>query len=134
MATTTTVEEEDEGWWQRDNDGGGGNDGGGSGGGGGGNDECGNDKNEGGGVQNLEGGPNAYVRTVRRIQYLLKQDWHITVSHVYPEGNCCADFLASYVLSLEVGYHPILEPPDGIAGLLREDAEGVGRARLYYNL
>ncbi|KAI9072186.1 hypothetical protein K1719_045853 [Acacia pycnantha] len=71
----------------------------------------------------VDGRPNAHTRMVRRIQNLLKRDWRITVSHVYREGNQVGGFLATYALGLEVGYHSLPGPPDGIAGLLREDAE-----------
>lgn len=81
-------------------------------------------------IRNQEGGPNAQTSIARRIQRLLQQDWRVTVTHVYREGNRCTNFLASYALSLGVRYHCLLEPPDGIVGLLREDADGVGRARL----
>ncbi|KAI9085325.1 hypothetical protein K1719_032702 [Acacia pycnantha] len=58
------------------------------------------------------------------------RDWRVTVSHVYREGNRCADFLATYALSLEVGIHSLEEPPDGLRGLLHDDAVGAGSLRL----
>ncbi|KAK4267298.1 hypothetical protein QN277_024096 [Acacia crassicarpa] len=80
-------------------------------------------------IQNLDETPNAQLCIVRRIQRLLEQAWRVTITHVYRDGNRCADFLASFALSLEDGYHPLQEPPAGVVGLLEEDAVGIGVVR-----
>ncbi|KAK4278982.1 hypothetical protein QN277_016750 [Acacia crassicarpa] len=84
-------------------------------------------------LQSHDRNHNADGGIARRIRRLLAQEWQVRMTHVYREGNRCADFLASYVLRLEVGIHVFQEPPDGITGLLSEDALGVGRPRLCCN-
>ncbi|KAI9076584.1 hypothetical protein K1719_041570 [Acacia pycnantha] len=68
---------------------------------------------------------------VRKIQRLLDQEWRVRITHVYIEGNKCADFLATYALDMGGGFHLLDVPPEGLTNLLREDADGVGHARLY---
>ncbi|KAI9107947.1 hypothetical protein K1719_020820 [Acacia pycnantha] len=63
---------------------------------------------------------------------MVRKDWRITWKRVYREGNRCADFLASFALSLEVGYHSLAVPPEGLSSLLREDAEGTVTPRLCF--
>ncbi|KAK4260108.1 hypothetical protein QN277_003266 [Acacia crassicarpa] len=67
---------------------------------------------------------------VRCIQKLLDKDWRVTISHVFREGNRCADLLASYALDLEIGIHFFCEPPEGLVDMLRADLDGVGIMRL----
>ncbi|KAI9109003.1 hypothetical protein K1719_019958 [Acacia pycnantha] len=70
------------------------------------------------------------MNIICRIQTLLSYDWRITLHHVYREGNCCADFLATYALAKDVGLHILDEPPEGVCGFLNEDAAGVERPRV----
>ncbi|KAI9124795.1 hypothetical protein K1719_004122 [Acacia pycnantha] len=70
------------------------------------------------------------IRRNLKIQRLLAQDWRVTVNHVYREGNRCADFLASFALTLEEGLHSLEHPPADLQRLLSEDMEGLGVLRL----
>ncbi|KAI9128124.1 hypothetical protein K1719_001117 [Acacia pycnantha] len=82
------------------------------------------------GPRDLEGNISANTCLVRRIQQLLSQQWRVNITYGYREGNRCADFLATYALALEEGFHDLGSPPDGLLGTIREDAKGVARARL----
>ncbi|KAI9079912.1 hypothetical protein K1719_038158 [Acacia pycnantha] len=66
---------------------------------------------------------------LRRIRQLLLQDWQVTMSHVYREGNRCAGFLATHALSLGTGLHILTAPPMGLQVFLREDTDEVAWAR-----
>ncbi|KAK4267482.1 hypothetical protein QN277_024257 [Acacia crassicarpa] len=81
-------------------------------------------------VQTTEELKHACQSLVRRIQRLLDQEWRVTVTHVYREGNRCADILATYALNFSEGIHFLDDPPEDLQTLLREDADGVGRVRL----
>ncbi|KAI9093577.1 hypothetical protein K1719_027026 [Acacia pycnantha] len=72
--------------------------------------------------------PNTDI--TNRVRRFLLQDWRVAVDHVYREGNRRADFLATYGLSLNVGFHLLGEPPDALLGLIREDADGIGISRV----
>ncbi|KAK4270869.1 hypothetical protein QN277_019637 [Acacia crassicarpa] len=73
---------------------------------------------------------NASSSIVRRIHNLLDEDWRVTITHVYREGNQCADFLATFALNLEEGLHLLQEPPRAMHFLLHADAVGEGRVRM----
>ncbi|KAK4276048.1 hypothetical protein QN277_019040 [Acacia crassicarpa] len=73
---------------------------------------------------------NSNRSIVQRIQRLMAQEWRVTVSHTYREGNLCADMLATYALDLEPGYHRLQEPPEDLLHFLRDDVGGVGSVRL----
>lgn len=45
-----------------------------------------------------------YGPLLQAIKDLIKQDWHITVQHVYREANHAADFLVNYALSAPLGF------------------------------
>ncbi|KAI9096325.1 hypothetical protein K1719_026044 [Acacia pycnantha] len=57
-------------------------------------------------------------------------DWRVAITHIYREGNRCADFLATYALDLDRGFHSLEEPPEAMRGILHTDARGVGSVRL----
>ncbi|KAI9094201.1 hypothetical protein K1719_026783 [Acacia pycnantha] len=46
------------------------------------------------------------------------------------QGNRCADYLASFALTMGVGYYVLSDPPDGLLCRLRDDAAGAGQIRL----
>ncbi|KAI9070817.1 hypothetical protein K1719_047224 [Acacia pycnantha] len=58
------------------------------------------------------------------------KDWRVTWNHVYREGNRCANYLASFALTMGVGYYVLSDPPDGLLCRLRDDAAGAGQIRL----
>ncbi|KAI9125855.1 hypothetical protein K1719_003273 [Acacia pycnantha] len=64
------------------------------------------------------------------VAKLASKEWHLTWTHVYREGNRCADFLASFALRMDVGYKLLPAPPDDLLQFLREDAAGSGVERL----
>ncbi|KAK4280304.1 hypothetical protein QN277_011943 [Acacia crassicarpa] len=75
-----------------------------------------------------DGGVNRNL--VRRIHHFLGRDWRLTWEHVYREGNHCADFLASFALTVDRGHHVLLEPPEGLQRFLQDDATRVRHVRL----
>ncbi|KAI9108095.1 hypothetical protein K1719_020968 [Acacia pycnantha] len=70
---------------------------------------------------------------VRKVCRILDWEWQVTMNHVFREGNRCADFLASYALSLDVGYHSLAVPPTGLGPLLSEDVVGSGSLRFCWS-
>ncbi|KAI9071153.1 hypothetical protein K1719_046886 [Acacia pycnantha] len=72
---------------------------------------------------------NDNMGLVRRINQLRAQDWRVNLTHVYREGNYCADVLATHALKLNIGLHTLEDPPDGLMTILHEDAVGVTRPR-----
>lgn len=85
-------------------------------------------------VRNLDNISHASMSLVRRIkQLLLAKDQRISISHVFRDGNRCADYLASYALNLDIGNHLLQEAPNGLREVLQEDADGVGRTRLCFD-
>ncbi|KAI9084616.1 hypothetical protein K1719_033398 [Acacia pycnantha] len=57
-------------------------------------------------------------------------DWRVTTSHVYREGNLCADFLASFALNLEEGFHALQVPPEAMSLMLQADMAGDGISQM----
>ncbi|KAI9086898.1 hypothetical protein K1719_031059 [Acacia pycnantha] len=46
------------------------------------------------------------------------------------QGNRCADYLASFALTMGVGYYVLSDPPDGLLCRLKDDAAGASQIRL----
>jgi len=62
---------------------------------------------------------------IRRIQELLRRDWHTQVIHTWREGNRCADWLANFSFSLDSWNLLVLEtPPSELRRLLFDDISG----------
>lgn len=53
------------------------------------------------------------------------------VTHVYREGNQCADYLANLAQSAHWGTSLLDSPPDGILNLLHRDSQGVTTSRFH---
>ncbi|KAI9077419.1 hypothetical protein K1719_040622 [Acacia pycnantha] len=70
-------------------------------------------------IKEPNGRVNANMGLVRRAHMLMAQDWRVSVTHVYREGNCSADFLATYALMMSVGWHMIVNLPAGLITLLQ---------------
>ncbi|CAN1743816.1 Putative ribonuclease H protein At1g65750 [Linum perenne] len=64
-------------------------------------------------------------RTLEAISELRSRDWEISLSHVYREANCGADYLANIGHSLCIGMHLIQVPDSSLAHWLRYDLIGV---------
>lgn len=67
------------------------------------------------------------------IRGLLERDWNVEVCHVYREAKRSADFLASYALAQELGYHLLEEGPPGIHRFLDDDVNGYSTPRLSFH-
>jgi len=62
---------------------------------------------------------------VRRIRNLLALDWHVQFRHTWREGNRCADWLATFSLSLDSFAATRLEyPPSELHKFLFDDISG----------
>ncbi|KAI9101402.1 hypothetical protein K1719_023884 [Acacia pycnantha] len=64
------------------------------------------------------------------FESMLARDWRVSIIHVFREGNRCADFLATFALNLEEGFHALEFPPEGMHRLLHDDEVGVGSTRM----
>ena len=56
---------------------------------------------------------------------LISKDWHVTVCHVYREGNAVADGLANLALLQRQGFHELLSCPSEVVHLIRNDEIGI---------
>ena len=74
---------------------------------------------------------NANLPLVNDILGLLSHDWQVSVHHVYHEAKFTADFMASHVLTLPLGFHYFTTPPLGIKTWLRNDGLGTAFPRVF---
>ena len=72
---------------------------------------------------------NEYTHLIRSIRDLIKQNWVITINHVYREANFAADFLANYALELPLGLHLFSIPPPGVVSFIANDLYGIAYSR-----
>lgn len=62
-------------------------------------------------------------------QDLISQSWECRLTHMFREGNFSADWLANHGLSLPLGLTIIVDPPDDLKSLLRNDVMGATTPR-----
>lgn len=67
---------------------------------------------------------------VQEASALVKGDWVREITHVYREGNRCADFLANFGQDIPQGSLVLMEPPAGLLPLIEHDANGIAIRRL----
>ncbi|KAI9112740.1 hypothetical protein K1719_016243 [Acacia pycnantha] len=67
-------------------------------------------------VCNEKVGSSANGSLLRRIRQFLTRDWRLSWHHVYREGNRCADFIASFAVTLALGHYMLPVPPEGLFG------------------
>lgn len=73
---------------------------------------------------------HANAPLVYSIRQLLARDWTVKIHHNYREAHFCADWLANYALSLELGVTFLPNPPPGIFSVLLSDISGVSMPRM----
>lgn len=76
--------------------------------------------------------PGRLAPLIHDIKGLLRREWIVEISHVFPEGNRSADFLDSHALNLSLGLHILDEPPPGLSCILTDDLhlQGLGLIRI----
>ncbi|CAN0914919.1 Putative ribonuclease H protein At1g65750 [Linum grandiflorum] len=52
---------------------------------------------------------------VMQYQELCKRQWEVTLTHIYREANCDADYLANLGHSFVFGFHIVDEPDRGLS-------------------
>lgn len=75
-------------------------------------------------IQSQTPSTNASSSLVNGIWELLSRNWQVSVHHIYREANFAADFLATFVLSLPLGFHVLPIPPPGVDVYLCSDSSG----------
>ncbi|CAL1384470.1 unnamed protein product [Linum trigynum] len=70
----------------------------------------------------------------KQFSYLLNLDWEVTVSHVYREANCAADFLANKAHDFDFGTHPFNVCDVDLVQWLRHDVMGISHERFTTNV
>ncbi|CAI0550251.1 unnamed protein product [Linum tenue] len=80
-----------------------------------------------------DGDVNRHSAVLRRFQALLSRDWQVVISHIYREGNYCADYIASRGHSMSFGLHefPITDP--SLCNWILYDVQGISEPRLVVN-
>ncbi|CAN0870349.1 Putative ribonuclease H protein At1g65750, partial [Linum grandiflorum] len=66
---------------------------------------------------------------VVQYQELCKRQWEVTLTHIYREANCTADYLANLGHSFNLGFHIVDSPDRGLSHWLRYDVIGVSLPR-----
>ncbi|XVF19780.1 hypothetical protein REPUB_Repub11eG0140400 [Reevesia pubescens] len=62
---------------------------------------------------------------IEDIRALVKKDWSVSFSHVFREGNFCADVLAKAGCSLDVDIELLRSPPVSVLQHLHADKWGI---------
>ncbi|CAN1771026.1 Putative ribonuclease H protein At1g65750 [Linum perenne] len=70
-----------------------------------------------------------HANLARRFQELVGWDWEVSLIHVYREGNCPADYLASLGYGYPFGCHMISVTNCNLAYFLRFDCFGITTPR-----
>ena len=71
-----------------------------------------------------------YAMLIRKIHYLISQNWVVQVQHVFREANRAADFMATKGHELHLGMTIFCDPPVGLSSILLDDVRGVAFLRL----
>ncbi|CAL1362249.1 unnamed protein product [Linum trigynum] len=66
-----------------------------------------------------------YSTLLSAIRRKLSQDWLVSISHTYREGNRVADWLSKHSLVYPYGMHELANPPQGLGSILQEDNMGI---------
>ncbi|CAI0548092.1 unnamed protein product, partial [Linum tenue] len=85
-------------------------------------------------VQLLQGetsDDHPYAACISRFRELCSRSWSVKVSHIYREGNVCADYLASRGLSLPFGCHLIPTSDPLLSYWTLYDCQGVSIPRWF---
>ncbi|CAI0436589.1 unnamed protein product, partial [Linum tenue] len=81
-------------------------------------------------LSSLEPYNGRYQGLMRQVQRLLQQNWEVTISHTFREGNKSADYLANKGHSLDIGVHVIDKQDSGLKFWLLYDTMGIAQTRL----
>ncbi|CAL1372532.1 unnamed protein product [Linum trigynum] len=76
-------------------------------------------------IKNRQDPIHPYATLLGLIRRKLSQDWLVSLSHTYREGNRVADWLSKHSLVYPYGLHELTSPPSGVVPLLRDDMLGV---------
>lgn len=66
-----------------------------------------------------------YALLVEKCKELSGRAWRVTLCHICREGNKVADWIANWVVHLQVGVHVLESPPAGVIILLQADIRGI---------
>ncbi|CAL1357331.1 unnamed protein product [Linum trigynum] len=66
-----------------------------------------------------------YATLLNLIRRKIGQDWLVSLSHTYREGNRTADWLSKHSLVYPYGKYELADPPSGLIHVLQDDARGV---------
>ncbi|CAL1384516.1 unnamed protein product [Linum trigynum] len=75
-------------------------------------------------IQNRHDPIHPYATLLGLIRRKLSQDWLVSLSHTYREGNRVADWLSKHSLVYPYGLHELANPPPSVIPLIREDEMG----------
>ncbi|CAN1787537.1 Putative ribonuclease H protein At1g65750 [Linum perenne] len=71
-----------------------------------------------------------HAALVAEFHELRSREWELSLSHVYREANCAADYLANFGHSFSVGMYLFQTPDASLAHWLRYDLIGVALPRV----
>ncbi|CAL1355244.1 unnamed protein product [Linum trigynum] len=68
-----------------------------------------------------------------RFRDLMSRPWEVTIEHIYREGNCCADYLASRGHVLPFGLHEVENSDPMLSYWIMYDCQGISEPWLVLN-
>ncbi|CAL1390513.1 unnamed protein product [Linum trigynum] len=76
-------------------------------------------------IQNRHDQVHPYSTLISAIRRKLSQNWLVSITHTYREGNRVADWLSKHSLVYPYGMHELANPPQGLGNILLEDSMGI---------
>ncbi|CAL1397034.1 unnamed protein product [Linum trigynum] len=80
-------------------------------------------------INNRSDPVHPHATLLSAIRRKIGQDWLVSITHVYREGNRVADWLSKHSLVYPYGVHEVANPPPELASIVREDAMGISFER-----
>ncbi|CAL1360380.1 unnamed protein product [Linum trigynum] len=84
-------------------------------------------------LNSLDSPDHQQAAIIQRFKELLIHQWEVVVSHIFREGNKCADHLASRGHLLPLGYHSIPCSDPTLCNFIMYDCQGLSEPRLVLN-
>ncbi|CAL1372499.1 unnamed protein product [Linum trigynum] len=84
-------------------------------------------------LQSTDSGEHHHATDLDRAQELLKREWDVSVTHIYREGNKCADFLASRGHVAPLGLHMFSVADPMFCNWLLYNVQGLSESRMVLN-
>ncbi|CAL1408401.1 unnamed protein product [Linum trigynum] len=80
-------------------------------------------------INNRNDPVHPHATLLSAIRRRISQEWLVSITHVYREGNRVADWLSKHSLVYSYGVHEVANPPPELASIVREDAMGISFER-----